>query len=70
VFDACAVTTPDARCSSWTRDALLGPLLMLHAVGPLSVGLTYLVAQLTRTDVDVGIHAERGAALLRLRGSF
>lgn len=66
----CAITTPLGKCKDWERDSMLGPLLMIHAAAPLSVGATYLFTKLLGTDVSVAVQAEPRRTSLRVRGSF
>jgi hypothetical protein len=66
--DSCPVTNPAERCGDWTRDASLGPLLIVHGAGPLSVGLTYLLSAATHSDLEVALHAADGRTSLSVRG--
>jgi hypothetical protein len=66
--ESCPVTNPARRCGDWTRDAALGPLLIVHGAGPLSVGLTYLLSAATQSDVEVALHAGHGMTSLSVRG--
>jgi hypothetical protein len=66
--ESCPVTNPAERCGDWTHDGSLGPLLIVHGAGPLSVGLTYLLSAVTRSDVEVALHAGDGVTSLSVRG--
>jgi hypothetical protein len=66
--ESCPVTNPARHCGEWTHDGSLGPLLIVHGTGPLSVGLTYLLSAATHSDVQVALRAGDGATSLSVRG--
>ena len=66
--ESCPVTDDAERCGEWTHDASLGPLLMVHGAGPLSIGLTYLISAALHSDVEVALHAGDGATSVSVRG--
>jgi hypothetical protein len=66
--DSCPVTDPAQHCAQWTRDSSLGPLLIVHGLGPLSIGLTYLLSAATHSDLEVALQAAGGATSLSVRG--
>jgi hypothetical protein len=67
---SCSVTNSASSCRQWVRDSTFAPLLLIHSAAPLSVGLTYLLAQLTRSQVDVAVRAGADQTTLQLRGRF
>lgn len=62
---------------SWDRDGSLPALLLIHAAGPLSVPLTYLINQAlpgsvrrNQAPIQARIEADLNSAALHLQGTF
>lgn len=71
--EACGMTDRQRTCGHWVNDPLFAPLLLTHAVAPLSVPASHLIARglgVPRERVALSVQAGHDSAFLSVGGSF
>lgn len=71
--DTCHMTQRDGPCGHWVSDPIFAPLLLTHAIAPLSVPLTYAIANafsVSPERASASIQASPDLATITIRGTF
>lgn len=71
--DLCSLEWDGRHCGMWTADKHMGPYLIVHGVGPLSVLISYLIGEAVdsgKSRTSARIHVGDESASFILQGAF